>query len=216
MLDMYGDDATKVVTQLKSQDDWDRLIQTSDQQGTRVLPDRNDLRNAQEFRMNPYALATGYSNQGWDVTATLLNETRLTGRANIDWQFDRYNRFRFGGDLQSGDVNYFSSPVLRQSFMDAYSEDPVRYGFYGEDRLDLGDVVIEAGVRGDFFDTGVLLSTIPGHISRTAFDTDNPEPSLVQSSALAWPAERCPSVTDQTGFRLSYAHQVQSPTCRRS
>jgi hypothetical protein len=215
--DMYGGDADKVVTELKSQADWDRLVRNvRTNQGTRVpYLDRNDLRNAQEYRMNPWAKATGYQNAGWDVTATLYNENRLTGRANIDWQFDRYNRFKFGGDLQSSGVDYWSSGVLRQSFMDVYTEDPVRYGFYAEDRLDLGDVVIEGGVRWDYFDTGVLLSEIPGRIfTDPDFDPDNPEASLipVESHSTWSPRVRVSfPVTDQTGFRLSYAHQVQSP-----
>jgi hypothetical protein len=215
--DLYGGDASKVVTELKSQADWDRLVRNvRTNQGTRVpYLDRNDLRNAQPFRMNPYAKATGYTTSGWDVGATLLNEARLTGRANIDWQFDRYNRFKFGGDYQSSGVDYWSSSVLRQSFMDVYTEDPVRYGFYGEDRLDLGDVVIEAGVRWDYFDTGVLLSPIPGRIfTDPTFDAANPEALLVpvESHATWSPRVRVSfPVTDQTGFRLSYAHQVQSP-----
>jgi hypothetical protein len=165
--------------------------------------------------MNPWGRATGYSNNGWDVGATLLNETRLNGRANFDFQFDRYNRFKFGGDLQSGDVNYYSSGVLRQSFMDVYSESPARYGAYAEDRIDLGDVVIDLGVRWDYFDTGALLSTVPGRIfTDPAFDPDNPEASLVpaQSHSVWSPRVRVSfPVTDQTGFRLSYSHQVQTP-----
>ena len=143
----------------------------------------------------------------------------MNGRANIDWQFDRYNRFKFGGDLQSGRVNYWSSGVLRQSFMDAYTEKPVRYGFYGEDRLDLGDVVIELGIRWDYFDTGAQLSAIPGRIFTSPdFDAENPDESLATvltpvTSHSTWsPRVRVSfPVTDQTGFRLSYSHQVQSP-----
>ena len=209
------------VTALKSQADWDRLVRNvRTNTGTRVpYLDRNDLRNAQPYRMNPYGMETGYSNEGWDVTATLFDESRLNGRANVDWQFDRYNRFKFGGDLQSGNVDYYSSGVLRQSFMDVYSESPVRYGFYGEDRLDLGDVVIELGLRWDYFDTGALTSAVPGRIfTDPNFDAENPDASLANvltpvTSHSTWsPRVRVSfPVTDQTGFRLSYSHQVQTP-----
>jgi len=209
------------VTQLKSQADWDRLVRNvRTNTGTRVpYLDRGDLRNAQPYRMNPYAMATGYSTEGWDVGAILFDESRLNGRANIDWQFDRYNRFKFGGDLQSGNVNYFNSGVLRQTFMDVYSESPVRYGFYGEDRLDLGDVIIELGVRWDYFDTGALTSAVPGRIfTDPGFDAENQDASLatvltpVESHSTWSPRVRVSfPVTDQTGFRLSYSHQVQTP-----
>jgi len=213
--------AAGAVTQLKSQEDWDQLVRNvRTNTGTRVpYLDRNDLRNGQPYRMNPWAIATGYSTTGWDVSATLFDESRLTGRANIDWQFDRYNRFKFGGDLQRGNVNFFSSGVLRQSFMDVYSESPVRYGFYGEDRLDLGDVVIELGVRWDYFDTGALTANVPGRIfTNPDFDAENPDESLnsvltrVESHSTWSPRVRVSfPVTDQTGFRLSYSHQVQTP-----
>lgn len=222
--DHFSDDDPNdpdAVTKLNSQADWDRLVRNiRTNNGTRVpYLDRNDLRNAQPYRMNPYAQATGYSTEGWDVGATLLDESRMNGRANVDWQFDRYNRFKFGGDLQSGKVNYWSSGVLRQSFMDAYTESPVRYGFYGEDRLDLGDVVIELGLRWDYFDTGAMLSAVPGRIFTSPdFDAENPDESLATvmtpvSSHSTWsPRVRVSfPVTDQTGFRLSYSHQVQSP-----
>jgi len=219
--DMYGGDADMVVTQLKSQADWDRLVHNvRTNQGTRVpYLDRNDLRNSQPYRMNPYGFATTYPTTGWDVGATLLNEKRFNGRANVDWQFDRYNRFKFGGDLQSGRVNYWSSGVLRQSFMDVYAEKPVRYGFYGQDRLDLGDVVIEVGLRWDYFDTGARVSNVPGRIfTDPSYDATNPDASLdsilrpVDSHATWSPRIRVSfPVTDQTNFRLSYSHQVQSP-----
>ncbi len=218
--DHFSDDDPanpRTIRSLKSQADWDQLIDNMrTNQGTRTpYLDRGDLRNAQPFRMNPYAQATGYQNQGWDVGVTLLQERRLIGRANVDWQFDRYNRVKFGGDLQRTKVNYYSSGVLRQTFMDAYSEDPVRYGAYAEDRLDLGDVVIELGLRWDYFDTGALLSEVPGRIfTDPAFDPANPTAALIPvESHTAWsPRVRVSfPVTDKTGFRLSYSHQVQTP-----
>jgi len=214
---MYPQGADVVINKLTSQSDWDRLIRNMrTNRGTR-LPylNRVDLRNAQPYRMNPYAMTSGFQNVGLDHGTSLLDESRLTGRANVDWQFDRYNRFRFGGDLTKGGVNFFSSNVRSQIFQDAYSEDPIRYGFYGEDRLDLGDVVLELGVRWDYFDTGALLSETPGRIyTNPGFDPDDPTAQLVRvNSHSTWsPRVRVSfPVTDRTNFRLSYSHQVQSP-----
>jgi hypothetical protein len=217
--DMYGGDADRVVNQLKTQDDWDRFVRNvRTNQGTRApYLDRLDLENSQPYRMNPYGTATGYQTRGFTVAGSLLDESRLTGRANVDWQFDRYNRFRFGGDLLRGRVSYWASgnDVLSQFVMDIYSETPVRYGFYGEDRLDLGDVVIELGVRWDYFKTGALLAPTPGRIfSDPTFNFDDPESFLVPAEGHStWsPRVRVSfPVTDRTGFRLSYSHQVQSP-----
>jgi hypothetical protein len=218
--DMYPQGADVVVTQLKTQEDWDRLIRNiRSNRGTR-LPylNRVDLRIAQPYRMNPFGMATGFANEGLDHTSTLLDESRLTGRANVDWQLDRYNRFRFGGDLLSGNVNWASVNVRSQIFQDAYSESPVRYGFYAEDRLDLGDVVLELGLRWDYFDTGALLPETPGRIyTQPGFDPDNPDSLLipVESHSTWSPRVRVSfPVTDRTNFRLSYSQQVQSPDFR--
>jgi hypothetical protein len=165
--------------------------------------------------MNPWGVATGYSTEGLDVTSTLYQERRLQGRANVDWQFDRFNRFKFGLDALKSRVNFYGSNILRQSFMDAYSEEPVKYGVYGEDRLDLGDVVVVLGLRWDYFDTGALIPAIPGRIfTLPGFDPANPTDSLIPAGSHSTWSPRVQvsfPVTDRTNFRLSYAHQVQSP-----
>jgi outer membrane receptor for ferrienterochelin and colicin len=222
--DHFSDDDPndpRSVTQLQSQEDWDRLIENIRiNQGTRApYLNREDLRNAQPYRMNPFGMETGYQNQGWDVGVTLYNERRMMGRANVDWQFDRYNRFKFGGDAQTSRVNWYSGNALRQSFLEAYSEKPVRYGAYAEDRLDLGDVVVELGVRWDYFNTGAFIPLIPGRIfSHPSFNPEtylNPEDSIfkeVEGHSNWSPRVRVSfPVTDKTGFRLSYSHQVQTP-----
>jgi outer membrane receptor for ferrienterochelin and colicin len=209
------------VTQLKTQADWDQLVNNvRTNQGTRTpYLNRNDLNNSQPFRMNPYGMATGYPNNGWNVTNSLLQENRLTGRANVDWQADRYNRFRFGGDVQSTRVNWYTAGSVNQSFMEAYTEKPIRYGAYAEDRLDLGDVIVELGVRYDFFNSGAFIPVIPGRIfTHPNFDPANPlDPAdsvfqQVQGHSNWSPRVRVSfPVTELTNFRLSYSHQVQTP-----
>jgi hypothetical protein len=220
---MYGaGNDSLVITSLKSGSDWDRLVRNVRvNQGTR-LPywNRTELNTGQAYRMNPWAYATGYSTDGiGNFGVTLYQEQRLLGRANVDWQFDRYNRFKFGGDLEKSRVNYFNSGVVSQIFQDIYSEQPLRYGLYGQDRLDLGDVVVEAGLRYDYFNTGAYIPVVPGRIfTNPNFDpTDylNPADSVftkVNGHGTLSPRVLVSfPVTDRTGFRLSYSHQVQSP-----
>ena len=219
---MYGGADSLVITSLTSGSDWDRLVRnTRINQGTRTpYWNRTELNTGQAYRMNPWALATGYSTSGvGNFTATLYQEQRFLGRANVDWQFDRYNRLKLGGDVQKSRVNYFSGGVVSQIFNDIYSEQPLRYGLYGQDRLDLGDVVIEAGVRYDFFNTGAYIPVVPGRIftnpNFNPADYLNPADSVfmkVTGHGTVSPRVLVSfPVTDRTGFRLSYSHQVQSP-----
>ncbi|HXF95797.1 MAG TPA: TonB-dependent receptor [Gemmatimonadales bacterium] len=189
--------------------------------GLRVpLLDRNDLRNAQPHRVNPYGMAGGgWFTQGFDVGGTLYRETRYTGRFIVDWQANRYHRFTLGADASKTNLRFWSSGFLRQSFMDAYVVDPVKFGVFAADRLDLGDVVLEGGLRYDYFDANALFPKVPGRIfSHPAWDNNDYEGSLAavfdesKSHTTLSPRVRVSfPVTENTGFRLSYSHQVQTP-----
>ena len=50
----------------------------------------------------------------------------------------------------------------RQIFQDAYSDSPTRWAAYIQDRLDLGDVVLELGLRWDYFNVNGLPTRARG------------------------------------------------------
>lgn len=205
--------------------------------GTRGIPLTPALAPdvTQSGRLNPYGMSTGqlWPTDGFATTATTLQETRLTGRLVVDWQANRYHRFTLGGDGKRTNLAYWSSNVARQIFMDAYVVKPVQYGLFAADRLDLGDVVIEVGARWDYYNSHALFSNTPLYIS-SAYDPKaggvkywNPA-SATDDTAYTNSIARTftPSVghhaisprlrvsfpiTEHTGFRLSYSHQVQSP-----
>jgi len=208
---------------------------------------RNDLATAGEYRFNPYGVSSGstyFPTNGLDRGGPGLNEeTRLTGRVNFDWQANRYNRVRFGGDFVKSTLGQYGSNLTRQIFMNAYLEHPLRYGMYVSDRIDLGDVVLDLGLRYDRMDSKIQYPRSPGRIFTdpirtgdlsSAFTAADTAMASACASALAandtttWstcnfftarpvgvvaPSIRVSfPVTDRTGFRLSYAHQLQSPS----
>jgi len=183
----------------------------------------------QSGRLNPYAMSTQqlWPTDGFAVGATTLQETRLTGRVVVDWQANRYHRFTLGGDYKHTDLAYWSSNVARQIFMDAYVVHPIQSGLFAADRLDLGDVVLEVGARYDYYNSHALFSNTPLYISSAGPNSWNPL-SATNDTAYANSLARTftPAVghhtisprlrvsfpiTEQTAFRLSYSHQVQSP-----
>jgi len=224
---------------------------------------RNDVAGASAYRMNPYGVSsgatyfptTGVGSRGGPLMSM---ETRLTGRVNFDWQANRYNRVRFGGDFTRNDVDYFTSGLTNQIFMDAYRESPLRYALFASDRIDLGDVVLDLGLRYEGLDSKISYPRSPGRVytdpirnailqpdgsyapnyynqtnilvAYTASDSAMARAcaaALTAADTLAWSAcnyftaeprgALAPSVrvsfpvTDRTGFRLSYAHQLQTP-----
>jgi len=190
------------------------------------LLDRDDLRNAQPYRLNPYGmLRGGWTTQGFDAGGTLDAEDRYRVFAQADWQANRFHRFNFGGEFKRSNIRYWSSGFLRQSFMDVFAVKPVTYAAWAADRLDLGDVVLELGLRYDYMDTKALFPNTPGRISTNpawqSAAATNDAAYAASLAAVFTPAETHTTlsprlrvsfpITERTDFRLSYAHQVQTP-----
>jgi hypothetical protein len=203
------------------------------------LENRDQYSVLDEYRNNPYGLS-GEFNNFWDrggnggINLNMYKENRWIGKANLDWQFDRYNRLKFGGEYTKFHMVSYASTLASQGFSNTYNEEPKRYNLFAEDRLDLGDVVLVVGLRYDWYKSGASrpyyyatdslgnrtgekswfprISTMPG------FDPQNPGSSY-ESFAVADKSHNYFSphvqvafpVTDRTNVRLSYAHQVQTP-----
>jgi outer membrane receptor for ferrienterochelin and colicin len=148
-------------------------------------------------------------------------EDRLIGKANLDWQFDRYNRIKLGGEFTRYKIDSYSYNLDSQAFSDFYREKPIRFNLFAEDRLDLGDVVVVGGVRYDFYDTRARRwNNFPRISSHPLFDPNDPDAFFTNDSLF--PEDQSHDyisphiqvsfpVTERTNFRLSYAHQVQAP-----
>ncbi|MDQ2635741.1 MAG: carboxypeptidase regulatory-like domain-containing protein, partial [Actinomycetota bacterium] len=120
-----------------------------------ILPvkDPSDCNVRNQVRNNPYGLSAFNESGGPVGRLQLYRENRLVGRSTLDWQFDRYNRLRAGGEVTKYDIDFYSHQINSQAFSDAYMEEPLRYAFFAEDRLDLGDVVLIGGLRYDYYNS---------------------------------------------------------------
>ncbi|HWB36527.1 MAG TPA: TonB-dependent receptor [Rugosimonospora sp.] len=181
-----------------------------------------------QYRNNPYGLS-GWSESGGPTgRLSMYRENRLVGRVGLDWQADRYNRVKFGGDFTKYEMDQYSHTLTSQAFSDIFLEKPSRWSGFASDRLDLGDVVIDVGLRYDWYKTGAsrtyLLDTATAsptrgqyvyypRISSYGSGVDSMEKAVPDAAhgylsphlQVAFP------VTQKTNFRLSYAHQVQTP-----
>jgi hypothetical protein len=197
------------------------------------LENRAQYASRDVYRNNPYALynrgsaggdlqfyETGFgAPQGSRVV--LYKENRWVGKANLDWQADRYNRVKVGGEFTRYDISNYSHQWDDQIFSDVWIEKPTRWNAFIEDRLDLGDVVLVGGLRYDRYHTGARRPVdFPLITSHPLYDATNPDAYFTNDSLF--PEDKSHSylsphvqvsfpVTDRTNFRLSYAHQVQVP-----
>ncbi|MBI4545473.1 MAG: TonB-dependent receptor [Gemmatimonadetes bacterium] len=167
---------------------------------------RTDLRLRQEFRLNPYGVATGFSLSGLPSSFSFAREEQVQVRATVDWQANRYHRVKFGGDYTDIDLVAASTSWINQDFGDVWVENPKRSSLFFQDRVDVGDVVIEGGVRWDRFDPNTNYPLVAGfyNIEDPATFTD----AEVQNEVSPRVGVSFP-VTVNSTFRLSYGHFVQ-------
>lgn len=116
---------------------------------------QQDTQFKTDIRQNPYGLLNSTFPYAGGPTARvdLAKEDRYVGRAALDWQVDRYNRLRIGGQFTQFDITSYSTQQLNAIFSDFYTGKPVQWNAFIEDRLDLGDVVVQAGLRYDWYDS---------------------------------------------------------------
>ena len=212
----------------------DELLQNyrSNTPGSRRSP--YDLENTAQYavvdqvRNNPYGLL-GWSESGGPTSRlNMYRENRTVGRVGLDWQADRFNRVKVGGDFTLYDMNYYSHTLTSQAFSDVWHEKPTRYSGFVSDRLDLGDVVVDLGLRYDWYKTGAsrtfLRDTVTGSATNGQWvyyprvsTYGEGDPNLQRQVEDASHSYLSPHiqvafpVTQKTNFRLSYAHQVQAP-----
>ena len=198
------------------------------------IENTDQYRTSSQYRTNPYGLLQGplwSTSGGPSIRMRVGDENRIVGRATLDWQLDRFNRVKLGGEYIDYDITAYSHSLVSQAFSTAYIQKPIRWNGFVQDRLDLGDVVLEGGLRYDWYDSKAerpfLLDTTassptfgeyvffprtasyqglaPNGDSLTIFRRDESHGYLSPHIQVSFP------VTRTTNFRLSYAHQVQQP-----
>ncbi len=126
---------------------------------------QTQYRNAQPYRMNPYAMQQGgFYTTGVDAPLALSSEQRRTGRWELQWRVpDQRQYVTVGIDADGADLtSYSGGSPLTELFLDAWTASPHRTGLFFQDVISLGSVTLEAGIRHDRVNPGVMLSNTPG------------------------------------------------------
>ncbi|MEA2062171.1 MAG: TonB-dependent receptor [Gemmatimonadota bacterium] len=133
-------------------------------------------------------------------------EERLTLKGDYDGQLDQYNRLKLGVELQRLSVDtrhffYVGSPL-----QDAWSVKPKIYAVYAQNRLDVGDLVLDAGLRLDYFDPAADFPSVVGEAlgSDSRYQADK-KYRLSPRLEVGFP------VTERSSLRLSYGQFSQVP-----
>lgn len=170
------------------------------------------------FRNNAYGLL-GFTEGGGPVgRLALMDEDRIVGRVTLDWALDGRHTLRGGGEFVGYDLKNYSHSLTSQALSDVYIEEPSRQALFVEDRLTLGAVVVELGVRYDQFRTGAeRVDGAPRLTSNPGYNPADPASldSLMTPDEThgAWsPRLRAGyQVSPSTSLWLGVGRQVQMP-----
>ncbi|HWH03608.1 MAG TPA: TonB-dependent receptor, partial [Gemmatimonadales bacterium] len=150
--------------------------------GLRVsLLNQTQFRNAQAYRMNPYAMqAGGFITTGLDAPLALSSEQRRTGRWELQWKAPDHRQYiTVGVDADGADLtNYSAGSPLSEAALDAWTASPSRTGIFFEDVISFRSVTLEAGARYDRVNPGVVLPDVAGF----TFSNPNWDASLNSTS----------------------------------
>jgi hypothetical protein len=161
------------------------------QDSTAIYPGRaDDLRDrqtvtgiGQNLRANPYGFydwfpISGPANAGYQIRT----EDRLQARVALDWQIGRFNRLKLGGEYM--DIGLRRSDMwLYRGIPNINVAEPKRFGAFLQDRLDVGDLVLEAGIRLDYVEPGVDYPRVPGF-------TGGDVPDSLQANYIRWDSKK--------------------------
>jgi hypothetical protein len=134
-------------------------------------PSRNDLAANQSLpglpvnlRSNPWAWRTSFNITGVGNGGLQdQREKNWQGRATIDWQLGRFNRLRGGGEYLNINVSNTNIPLFTGATLPE-TANPIRAGAFVEDRIDVGDLVLDFGIRWDYLDPRVEYPRTPGFV----------------------------------------------------
>lgn len=143
-----------------------------------IMPGRSDLVTRQSvaglqvptgqnttLRINPYGLNSAFTLSGLGNTNQQYSEeNRWYFSATADWQVNRFNRLWIGGEATMADSRTMSVPLYDGTPSASWYK-PKTGGLYATNRLDIGDVVLEGGVRMDYYDPAGEFPRLPGFVT---------------------------------------------------
>ncbi len=131
-------------------------------------------------------------------------------KADMTWQMDRINLVKAGLELKSNDLDYFynSNPVNpTDQIVNVYRKKPLEGSGYIQDKIEFETIVLNLGLRYDFFDAATTYPQDPinpNDPQRAPFETKI-QSTLSPRLGIAYP------VRDNMVFHFTYGQFFQRP-----
>jgi hypothetical protein len=184
---------------------------------------------------NPYGLLGYFAGVGFNGGYGKAEEKTLTFDVDLDWQANRIHRFGAGAELYKKTVENLGVSTLGGTvvFDNVYRVKPDIGAIWVKDRMDIGEMVLDLGLRWDMYRSDAQYPVIPGLVLPFVPDAGAAglelcaAPPTTQGGTCLPKFEKQANistlsprlgvafpVTDATNFRLSYGHFFQIPELR--
>lgn len=117
------------------------------------------------LRSNPFGMETNFALNGTGGDGIRKSmEDRLQLRGSLDWQIGRFNRVKLGAEYFDIELAAMNLPLFTNGVPLPEAAQPKKVGAFLQNRLDIGDLVLEAGVRLDYLDPDTEYPITPGFV----------------------------------------------------
>ena len=133
-------------------------------------------------------------------------------------QLNRYHQFKAGFEYRKHDLFRHRIGMPPRSTIEYFDKNPVEAAFYAQDKIELDYLIVNVGLRFDYFDANSLYYPNPGDILRVVTD-EYGQTSLqtVEQKNTKGKYKISPRIglahpiTETTVFHFAYGHFFQSP-----
>lgn len=172
------------------------------------------------------AFLTG-GTQNWHFNHTTLS---FTGKSDFTWQIDNVNQIKTGIDFTYHDLKYKDFQIIIDATSNykpmlpeqgafnynTYNTNPIQFAYYVQDKIELDYLIINVGLRFDYFKPDGKYLNDPNKINLLD-ELQPPYPDSLLSTAsskyqlsprvgLSYP------ISDQGAIHISYGHFFQVPS----
>ncbi len=180
------------------------------------------------YQGSPYAYE-GFAFGGTSNGRSDITNSAIIGKLDVTNQLDLHNQIKFGGEVKRHNIDYsYSStisdgpvylapnltlPAANTSGNNSYQHSPLEAALYVQDKVELNELIVNAGVRYDYWDPNATVPVDPEATTKsndgirldTKFEKAKIRSQLSPRIGLAY------SISSQGVIHVSYGHFFQLP-----
>ncbi|HOP49495.1 MAG TPA: TonB-dependent receptor [Ignavibacteriales bacterium] len=142
------------------------------------------------------------------LTRTDDRTSTLDIKYDLVWQIDEYNEVKTGLQTKKHWLKRFSidgikDPINQQYVDDYRADEPIEFAAYLQDKIELGYLILNLGLRYDYLNTNVVVRRNP--LDPTSTFKVKPRTQLSPRIGIAHP------ISENTKLHFSYGHFFQNP-----